>query len=249
MGKGHKIEKEESLRFNEWTDELTKLSNKLGLWEINEEFKEFATFHGMTLQVMVAKEKIEYRWGSPLMGNTLTSAKYLRTEFTKFKEEFQDVLESLTDKVDTHVRIVASVMELLSQDQIPGAVMARMQGDKDVSAESQDLIKKSALAKIKEMVNYAEDALKETIHYMEGPVSYNLAWMKDINLSLSCAPLSDGRVDVDIDWGTIKFGTLMQSEADTFNAEQAMYFVSNFDFMMGKLKAFCHRMVKFEEEK
>jgi hypothetical protein len=183
------------MRFSEWQTKLQAQWMKVQavpLAEISETMNVNDHSYTITLAKQLTCE----------IDGTDLPIRLLRTEYTNAKEEFDDLLEAITKTADTVAHATATIMDAMTENQIPGLVMRRLKGE-HIEANGVEMVKESAqkvanaiCVLIRERTAWAfQDFSIElksvadrdlTVRLMSGSASFS--WGKDIPISYDNIP-------------------------------------------------------------
>jgi len=217
-------------KFTLWLEELDGLQKKLTDVHSFSDVSETITIDGKILTINLGKEyNAEVSDAShPLRPRNL------RPLYTNNKEEFDALLESLKQSTTAVVEATDTILTAISEEAVPGAVMARMKGEQ-VSGDSPDLVKDMAEKKLKELYDRVCEQMPKGI-WNSFAVTLPIA---DRELELETWR-NQYRETVEIKWG--KFVHVNGSRCVIGDVEQAMYFVANFDVIKAKLQKLLYQM-------
>lgn len=218
-------------KFTLWLEELDGLQKKLHDVHSLSDVKETITIDGKVLTFNLGKEyNVETSDASyPL------APRNLRPLYTNNKEEFDALLESLKQSTTAVVEATDTILTAISEEAVPGAVMARMKGEQ-VSGDSPDLVKDMAEKKLKELYDWVFDQIPKGI-------------LKSFQVVL---PIANRELDLQVSHNysvstlllDIRYDKLRatQSTVRAGDVEQAMYFLANFDVIKAKLQSLLDQL-------
>ena len=142
------------MRFNEWLSKLDiqqkKVENSLG--KVSETI--LINEHSVTIHLGKEYEAV--------IDGSSYRPKELRFLYTNNKEEFANLLEVLTHWVTEIAEATDFILEALTEEAVPGAVLARMTGAKE-DTSSQQLLSRMCEKKLKELWDLFHKQVPDTL--------------------------------------------------------------------------------------
>ncbi len=160
--------------------------------------------------------------GICLLDGLATQVRMLRPIYTHHKTEFDAMLDSLTASVDTVMGATNHLMESLTEDAIPDAMIARMTGEQ-TSGEPKELI----MASVKSKMETLQETLlvRLRLNPKDEPVlkSFGIEFpsVADRKLELELYQLQ-----FRITWGEVLIDT--DASVEVPDTEEGMYFLANY---------------------
>lgn len=204
------------MRFSEWNQKLeeqqVRLKNANAMASVSESISIGNRIYGVNL----AKDKL-----SAEIDGRVGQTRFLRAEYTRNKEQFDAMLEAVTDQVDKIVKATDAILEAVSEDALPGAVIERMKGSQ-VSGEPSEMVEVMTEKKMESLLQTIRGRLVDTVFTTF-----------DIDLpELAGQPISfflNIGGSIQFSWGRIwKNSSGGQKIPDV---EQAMFFLANFELI------------------
>ena len=217
-------------KFTLWLEELGGLQKKLHDVHSLSDVSETITIDGKLITINLGKE-----YNAELSDSSYPIApRHLRPLYTNNKEAFDALLESLKQATETVVLATDTILTAISEEALPGAVMARMKGEQ-VSGESPDLVKDMAEKKLKELYGRVCEQMPKGI-WNQFKVTLPIA-DRELELETWRSQYSE---TVEIKWGTKLHVSSSRCVID--DVEQAMYFLANFDVIKAKLQKLLYQI-------
>ena len=221
-----------AIRFTEWIDKLNKQQARLNDLALSEVSETIAA-NGQIISVTIGKGKYE-----ATVDGSDCAARFLRPLYTNNKEEFDAMLESITQATDQVVEATEVILAVISDEAIPQAVIDRMKGEK-TSGEPADLVESMTEKRLKELLTCVYEELGG---FKKVPATlFN-------QFQVYLAPIADKPLMVDyhsglalhIGWGR----TSIHSRAGVTipDVEEAMYFLANYDLIKERILRFIEQI-------
>jgi len=221
------------MKFSEWQDKLNeqqKRLNDLALSEATESISIPAhNSPGSVITITLGKGKYE----SSVNGSDC-APRFLRPLYTNNKEEFDAMLESLTQQTDLIARATEVILESVSEEALPQAVIARMKGDK-VSGDPSELVKTMTEKKMSSLVRIIKDELPL------GNISSIECDLGGIAKKTTSLTLRYG--EITLQWGGLN-ATSMSLAVKVFigEVEEAMFFLANYEIIKERVLEFVRQV-------
>jgi len=138
------------LKFNDWMDKVNKLQTDISVVALKD-ISETISCDGDTITVTLGKKQ------ATEINGAMTGIRYLRSQYTHNKEEFDAMLESLEDQAKELKANSEEILLAITDEAVPGAVIARMKGGKEDS---------DAISLLKQMVEKKLTGLQKRFRYM-----------------------------------------------------------------------------------
>ena len=214
------------MRFSEWSEKVKKQQYRLKDIALSD-VSESISVNGKTITVTIGKDKCE-----ALINGTSYWLKELRSLYTNHKEEFDAVLESITQSTEQVATATEIILATISDEAVPQAVLARMKGEQ-VSGEPADLI---------------EEMTKKKLQNLYESISELLPLSRFTSFEAELPPIANGDLLLEImqnevykiGWGNIVIGR--RSTISISNMQEAMYFVANFDLIKEAFLQFVRKV-------
>lgn len=163
--------------------------------------------------------------------------KRLRPYYTKHKEEFDAILESITTQVQKITSASEDVMNILTEHTVPEAVMNRMKGDDEGDTSSSGMVR-SVLNNYLQKIG--ENTTRKLSHTIFGAFTCGLGEVAGYPMTISYS-----NANTSITWGN--HITMNGRVANNGGIEEAVMLLSNIDVAEGKLNHLCEmiKAVKF----
>lgn len=203
------------MKFREWTDKISVL--KVEIYEASESL--YADGHSIVVTVrpgrVGAYAEIDGRE---------TDTRYLRTFFTHNKENFEAMLESLTEQCAELGTATEAMVGVAAYDAIPGAVIDRLKGEE----ETKTLIQKAVETRMRELVGVASK-----IEHVFREFDFEFVPFGDNSFDLEKS--SRGLV---IRWGGSAIWLNNKHVSHSTKLEDQIMFLGNFDVAKERLEKF-----------
>ena len=209
------------MRFSEWLDKLNKQQARLNDLALSE-VSEVISIDNHTIAITLGKKKYDAE-----IDGTNTGPRFLRPLYTNNKEEFDSMLESITQSTQAVVEATEVILTAVSDKAIPNAVIARMKGEQ-TSGEPADLVEsmvEKKLTKLSEEVGEAPYGVFDNF-------SVDLGNIAERRLVLRADPLC-------IYWGRI---SIQRDRVQIPDAEEAMFFLANYDLIRERILRFIEQI-------
>ena len=219
------------MRFSEWLDKLNKQQARLNDLALSEVSETIAA-NGQIISVTIGKGKYD-----ATVDGSDCAARFLRPLYTNNKEEFDAMLESITQSTNQVVEATEVILTTISDEAIPQAVINRMKGEK-TSGEPADLVESMAEKRLKELLGCVYEKLKT---FEKVPATlFN-------QFQVYLAPIADKPLMVDysglalhIGWGRTSIHS--RSGVTIPDVEEAMYFLANYDLIKERILRFIEQI-------
>ena len=222
------------MNFTQWSTELSKQQERMkdtALIDVHENLD----VDGRQVFITLGKGRDSLAGIVALDGNQ-TTVRMLRPIYTHHKVEFDAMLDSLTTSVDTVMEATNHLMESLTEDTIPDAMIERMQGNQ-TSGEPKELI----MASVKSKMETLQETLLERLALGDNgesvlksfDIEFPLVAERTLSLELYSRKFN-------ISWGDVRFDT--NGNCKVPDAEEGMYFLANYDFIEAKLLKACEAL-------
>jgi hypothetical protein len=211
------------MRFNEWLEKLNNQQarlNELALSEVSETI----SVMGKTIAITLGKQKRHCE-----VDSSACDPRYLRPLYTNNKEEFDAMLESITEQTNQVVEATDVILTSVSEEAVPQAVIARMKGDK-VGGDPADLVETMTEKKLKDLLAAVETCFDKSGVGVFRQFVANLAPMADKVLVVELGAA------LHIQWGRISIND--RGIISTPDVEEAMYFLANYDLIKARVLDF-----------
>lgn len=233
------------MRFSEWLDKMDKQQKKLNDLALSE-VSETISVENKVISITLGKSKYE-----TLVDNSQIALRFLRPLYTNNKEEFDAMLEAITNSVDKVTQATEVILTAMSEEAIPGAVIARMKGEK-TSGEPADLVESMTEKLLNELLYKCRDELglysedKATVfNSFEvtlgsiGGLTLSMEFKKSLNLILGIKIQDRGRIEIQDQSGRI-FNSIKDIEA-------AMFFLANYGLIEQRFLKFIEQVKMIKE--
>jgi hypothetical protein len=135
------------LNFKEWREGIEALEAKVKrgtLFDISEAIG----VGGTVVTITIGKNGLHVE-----EGDYRADIKQLRSLFTHNKEEFEDLLDVLTERVDKGIESTEGILEQVVAPIIPDAVIQRLKGDAAGDADNKDLLQQMVKKGLQEIAD------------------------------------------------------------------------------------------------
>ena len=210
------------MRFSEWLDKLNKQQARLNDLALSE-VSEVISIDNSTIAITLGKHKYD----TEIDGNS-AAPRFLRSLYTNHKEEFDDMLESITFSTQAVVEATEAILTAVSDKAIPNAVIARMKGEQ-TSGEPADLVESMVEKKLTKLF---EEIVKLAPYGGFLNFAVNLGDIAEKALRVDWEPLC-------IYWGKI---SIRNTRIGIPDAEEAMYFLANYDLIRERILRFIEQI-------
>ena len=210
------------MRFSEWLDKLNKQQARLNDLALSE-VSEVISVDNHTIAITLGKNKYD----AEIDGRN-SGARFLRSLYTNHKEEFDDMLDSITQGTQAVVEATEVILTAVSDKAIPNAVIARMKGEQ-TSGEPADLVESMVEKKLTKL----SEEVGEAAPY--GVFDNFFARLGDIGakrLIFQVFPIG-------IHWGKTE---IISGRIRIPDAEEAMYFLANYDLIRERILRFIEQI-------
>ena len=235
------------MNFTEWSTELIKLQERMKETAL-QDVEESLSVRGQYVGVILGRGRDPLWNGSstaePIVyldgfGNQVS---HLRPLYTKHKAEFDAMLESLTESVDTVMEATDKLMESMTLDQIPDAMIERMKGAQ-TSGEPKELV----LASCRRKLETLEQTLLDRIAFLPA----HEAVLKSFEIEFPS--VAERILSMELAYGNIAIQRgsvelLSDDQVKVPDPEQGMYFLANYDFIEAKLLKACDAMISVRNQ-
>ena len=211
------------MRFSEWLDKLNKQQARLNDLALSE-VSEVISIDNHTIAITLGKGKYE----TEIDGRD-SGARFLRSLYTNHKEEFDDMLESITHSTQAVVEATEVILTVVSDKAIPEAVIARMKGEQ-ISGEPADLVESMVEKKLTKL---SEEVAKAYPYGVLDAFNASLGEIAGKVLALRYG------AQLRIVWGRI---SVTGEQTTVPDAEEAMYFLANYDFIRERVLRFIEQI-------
>ena len=222
------------MNFTQWSTELSKQQERMkGTALIDVE--ESLSVDSRQISVTLGKGRDSLSGICTEDGNQI-QVRFLRPLYTHHKSEFDAMLDSLTASVDTVMGATDHLMESLTEDAIPDAVIERMRGEQ-TSGEPKELVTASVSKKLETLEQVLLTRMAFTSH--DEPV------LKSFDIEFPS--VADRKLSLELAWGRFRI-VWGQIEHDTNgnykvpDPEEGMYFLANYNFIEAKLLKVCEAL-------
>jgi len=217
------------MKFKDWLSQLEDQERKLeqiALMDIQESI----SVDGSLITVTLGKESFH----ATIDGKDF-SPRQLRPFYTHHKEEFNGLLESLTEQADNVVQASSTILSAFTDRIVPGEVIARMEGE-EAAGGPVSMAKKMCEPKLVELLKTISNCGHPLGKFSSFEAKYKVG----------------GRLfQINFGYGifTIRFGDLQASQRYTSpvldmdgNLEDMMFFVGNYEIIKQRLVDFLKRV-------
>ncbi len=138
------------MRFGEWEKALEQQwerHKKISLQNIEESI----SFDNHQIRVVIGKTD----YTAFVDGSSGSPSRMLKSLYTERKEEFEALLDSITEQTDTVIEASITMFNLATADQIPGAVLERIKGEQ-VTDDPIEMVEKTCEARFQELLKILE---------------------------------------------------------------------------------------------
>ncbi len=209
-------------RFTVWLKEYQKLAREVqDIPLIN--IKEVLSVGGQHFVLSMGKEN------TILNDKQEIDPKYMRTYFTNFKEEFDDVLEILRTRVKEQREFAINICNALTEAAVPEVVMARLQGEQ-VSGDAFDMLRLGTKKKLEELMKIA---LKIKTPFESFTIGLPVAGRQ---LYWDCGIISSIKWVASNDEISISFSSGSSDDYKLSGLEDDMFFLTNYQFIEDALR-------------
>ena len=221
-------------RFSEWEKDLAAQQKRHVLMSLSD-VEEFLSFGGHQITVTVGKTN----YGANVDGVDGSPSRMLRSLYTEHKDEFESLLESITEHTDLVVEASRVMFDVVTADQIPGAVLERMKGEQ-VEDDPVQMIEKTCEVRFKELLIILEKAwLPSEIGVFSELAFATLVEGRELKISIE-------KDHQQVQWGEISAQRYKQYSQDLGNAETAMYFCLNYEAIRIRLMELLRQIGRVE---
>ena len=211
------------MRFSQWLKKLDGQQarlNELALSPVSESI----SVDGKLITITIGKGQYDCE-----ADGSKTAPCFLRPLYTNNKEEFDAMLESITEATDRVVEATEVILTSVSREAVPAAVMARMKGEK-VSGDPAELVTSMTESKLKKL---HETLWGEQPYGGFDSFDFNFSPVAGKALSLVL------NIRLHIMWGRIS------TDGSRFgipDVEEAMYFLANFEVIKERILRFIEQV-------
>jgi len=228
------------MRFSEWLNKLDKQQarlNDLALSEVSETIS-FPGPNGVgkVLTITIGKGKYECEMGK----SGTFGSRYLRPLYTNNKEEFDAMLESITQQTDLVVQATEVILEAVSDEALPQAVIARMKGEK-TSGDPADLVESMTEKKLKELLDYVYSALR-TLEKVPATIFKQFQVDLEPVAGKALTLHYDSGLSLYIQWGRTQIADRRSISLNIPDVEEAMFFLANYDLIKERILRFLEQI-------
>lgn len=132
------------MTFKEWQEKLNELQGKLSRGTIYD-IAEVVGVGGTTVTITLGKGGLRAE-----VGDNTCDIRYLRTLFTPYKEVFEDLLDTLDERVTATVESTEILLQEVVAEIIPDAVIDRLKGNGG-EADNTDLLQQLVEKRFKDL--------------------------------------------------------------------------------------------------
>lgn len=216
------------MRFNEWRDRV--IATHLRVKEVAlQDIVETIAVNGSDIQITMGREFKVAVDGNP------TDLRYLRTLYTKAKEEFLEMLESLEASVDAVKAATEGLMVMVTDQAIPELVVKRLTGD-NPACDTRSVLNHMAGKKLSELV-----IILKPLKDMDILQGFEL-----INLQCAGEPFSLNYAiwRFNLTWAGLSLSNQARLDHDI---ELNLKFLANFDAIKTKLEQIVAKLCALKE--
>jgi len=222
------------MNFTQWSTELSKQQERMKATALID-VEESLSVDSRQISVTLGKGRDSLS-GICILDDNQIQVRFLRPLYTHHKVEFDAMLDSLTTSVDTVMEATHHLMESLTEDAIPDAMIERMRGEQ-TSGEPKELV----IASVSKKLETLEQVLLTRMAFTpsDEPV------LKSFDIEFPS--VADRQLSLELAWGKFRI-TWGNVERDTNgncnvpDAEEGMYFLANYDFIEAKLLKACEAL-------
>lgn len=221
------------MKFNEWLEKLNSQQKRVDEFALSEAY-EAITVEGKTIQITLGKGKYECEVGKHLVG-----ARWLRSLYTHNKEEFDAMLESLTEQIDKIAQATEVILESVGREAIPNAVLERLKGEK-VEAGPAELVVTLVEKRLKELTEIIKKRFgSEPIGHMDSFEANLSVANKDMALAFNLGEIS-------ITWGRVSINSHRYRDdiIHVHDVEEGMFLLANYKLIKEKILDFMGEVEK-----
>lgn len=211
------------MRFSEWVNKLDEQHKKVSGIPLAE-IAEAMSVDGSSIVVSVGK-----KYGVEIDGNS-PNIRYLRPFYTNHKDEFANLLESITEQVRVVAEATDVIMEAVTYDSVPELVMDRIEG-KQEAQDSAEMLQGLATKRLRELWAIFDREYVTSAFQLEFE---NIAGKKLM--------ITQGS---SISWDTLT--VLANSRTGTLKPEECLYFLANYETIKAKVEQVRDALLKFEK--
>ena len=145
------------MSFSDWKEGINSLHAKVSpipLYDISESI----SVDGHSIQVTIGYT-VEVHIGSQRHDWSRVSKSGLSQYYTKAKDEFNSILDSLTTQAEKHQKAVSALMKVVTSGEVADAVIARMKGE---HADDLTMLQRVVEKKLDILLEGVEDVFTET---------------------------------------------------------------------------------------
>ncbi len=223
------------MNFTEWSTALSKQQERMKETALID-VEESLSVDNRQISVILGKGRES---GMCRINGIDKPARLLRHYYTHHKVEFDAMLDSVTTSVDTVMEASDHLMESMTEDAIPDAMIERMKGEQ-TSGEPKELI----LASVTKKMEALHAILSARMAFKTSGDRPALA-SPDLKAFVLEFPSIAGRqLSLELAWGKlgIIWGKVMRDangNCKVEDHEEGMYFLANYDFIEATLLKAC----------
>lgn len=224
------------MNFSQWSTELSKQQERMKETALTD-VEESLGINDKQVSVILGRGR-DPVYGIVSVDGLDTHTRRLRPLYTHHKDEFDAMLDSLTTSVDTVMEATNLLMESLTENAIPDAMIERMKGDQ-TSGDPKELVASS----VKQKLETLQETLLKRL-YPKTPTDEVV--LKSFELEFPAVAGRKLEVDfawgkISLRWGKVEFDASGRTRVP--DTEEGMYFLANHDFIEAKLLKACGGMI------
>ena len=211
------------MRFSEWRQKLEEQNVRLA--KMGMSATETVILDGNVIILTLTGSELQIDMG----GYSTSRVNGLSSIYTKHKQEMDDLLDSLTDQVESILSNGGAILDGITADEVPEIVLKRMMGEQ-VSADPHEMIK----AKCEKLLNDLD----------KNVIGSRLKFTRDIQIELS--PVGDNTLSLwfgnrrQITWEGLSFLNGAMTGGDDIGV--CLKFMQFYPEIKAKIKEFLNTM-------
>ena len=226
------------MNFKDWKEGMEALGSKVKrgtLYDISETIG----VGGTTVAITIGKGGLHVE-----QGDYRSDLKQLRPLFTPNKEEFENLLEALTDRIDKAIESTEDLLTQVVAPIIPEAVIGRLKGSVEGDADNKDLLQ---LMVQKGLAEIAQKFFKYPNHPFDS-FDINFEPIKERPFILAYAVYQSGRNRFTLEVCGSHLDAAYPEDANICDdMETCLYFLANFETIKAKLKEFFNTLATIKK--
>lgn len=228
-------------RFKEWEADLRKQQERHSMISLSD-VEETISFPDPTMgpntytSVIVKLGKDIYQ---AVINDDEFAPIFLRPFYTNHKEEFEDLLESLTKQTDLVVKASVTLFDAATSDAVPEATLERLKGNQ---------VEEDAIAMIRETCERRFKSLLGMLVVLPLGIVETIDFTVDVcDKPLTIEVNQSSGDNVMVGWGNISaFRSYGSFHSDFKDAETAMYFTLNYEAIRIRIVNLMEQIARIE---